>query len=55
VFSRTASKTESLVAQGAKFMSASEVAQNSDLVFLMLGYPKDLEQVLFENDGGILK
>lgn len=46
VFNRTASKADDLVAAGAKFMSAKEVAQSSDVLFLMLGYPHDVEAML---------
>lgn len=46
VFNRTASKADELVAAGAKFMSAKEVAASSDILFLMLGYPHDVEDMM---------
>lgn len=51
VFNRTASKTEPLVELGATFMNPVDIAKNSDVVFLMLGYPQDLENILFKDDG----
>lgn len=39
VFNRTASKTAPLVELGATFMNPIDIAKNSDIVFLMLGYP----------------
>ena len=46
VFNRTPSKAEPLVKLGAKLASSpKEVAQNSDIVFTILGYPADVEQV----------
>jgi len=38
IFNRTKSKVEDVIALGAKFLQPEEVAANSDIVFLMLGY-----------------
>ena len=46
VYSRTMSKTEDLVALGARAVSTpKQVGENSDVVFSMVGYPSDVEQV----------
>lgn len=48
VYNRTASKTEELITLGAKFMTPEEMAKNCDIIFLMVGYPKDVEDVVFK-------
>lgn len=45
VFNRTKSKTDALIQLGAKWSEPKEIAQNVDVLFLMLGFPKDLEDV----------
>ena len=55
VFTRTKSKAEELINLGASFKSPIEIAQECDALFLMLGYPKDLRNVLFLEEGGILQ
>ncbi|KAF0689058.1 Aste57867_19439 [Aphanomyces stellatus] len=53
-FSRTPSKCQSLVDQGARLVgSPAEVAQNSDVVFTIVGYPSDVRQVIL-GDSGVL-
>jgi len=54
VYNRTISKTDELVNLGAKFMEPKEIAQTCDVVFLMLGYPKDVEDMTFNSDYGVL-
>ena len=54
VFNRTASKADELVAAGATFMPALEIAKQSDFLFLMLGYPHDVEKMVLQKDEGIL-
>ncbi len=52
VSNRTKSKTDSLVAKGATFYRTPyRVAQESDIVFTMVGYPKDVEFVYFSDTG----
>lgn len=51
VFNRTASKADPLLELGAKFASPREIAEASDALFLMLGYPRDVEQLLLGQDG----
>lgn len=54
IFSRTASKTKELIDMGAKLHSPAEIAVNCDVVFLMLGYPRDVQEVTL-GENGILK
>jgi 3-hydroxyisobutyrate dehydrogenase-like beta-hydroxyacid dehydrogenase len=55
VYNRTASKAEELCRNGAKLMdSPRSVAQQSDVVFTIVGYPKDVEEVVL-GENGILK
>ena len=55
VFNRTASKADALVAAGATFRPAKEIASDVDYLFLMLGYPHDVKQMLLCRNNGILK
>ena len=50
VFNRTKSKADELISLGATFATPQEIAKNSDAVFLMLGYPHDLESVIFNKE-----
>jgi 3-hydroxyisobutyrate dehydrogenase len=55
VFTRTASKADSLVSLGASvFKTPREVAQQSDVVISIVGYPKDVEEVLLNDSTGVL-
>ena len=48
VFNRTKSKTDELVSMGAKFVeSPREVAANVDYLFMMVGYPHDVEKIMY--------
>ena len=52
VFNRTKSKTDSLVAKGASwFDSPGEVAAHSDVIITMVGFPSDVEEVYFGDQG----
>jgi 3-hydroxyisobutyrate dehydrogenase len=52
VFNRTASKAQALVEKGAKVAaSPKEVAEQSDIVFTIVGYPKDVEEVILGSNG----
>jgi 3-hydroxyisobutyrate dehydrogenase len=52
VFNRTRSKAENLVSRGARWCdSPREVARLSDVVFSMVGFPGDVEQVLLGDQG----
>lgn len=47
VYNRTREKADSLLQQGARWAhSPIEVAQSSEIVFLMLGYPEDVRKVV---------
>lgn len=52
LFNRTKSKTDALVAKGAKwFDTPGEVAAHSDLIITMVGFPSDVEEVYFGDKG----
>jgi 3-hydroxyisobutyrate dehydrogenase len=52
VFTRTASKAEPLLARGAEWAtSPREVAERADVVFTMVGYPRDVRDVVLGKDG----
>ncbi|NVY96644.1 NAD(P)-dependent oxidoreductase [Lactobacillus sp. DCY120] len=52
VYNRTPEKADNLVAQGAQWQpNPQAVAEASDLVFTMLGFPKDVEEVYFDDHG----
>lgn len=52
VFNRTKTKAEPLIATGATWApTPREVAAQSDIVFTMVGFPQDVEQVYFEKEG----
>lgn len=52
VYNRTVSKTEKLVNRGAKLLTEIKDAPlNADVVFTMVGYPKDVEGVYLGSDG----
>lgn len=52
VYNRTKSKAQALVEMGATFLaSPAEVAGSSDVVFTMVGFPSDVEEVYFGEKG----
>jgi 3-hydroxyisobutyrate dehydrogenase len=52
VYNRTKSKTDTLVAKGAKwFDTPGEVAAHSNMIITMVGYPSDVEEVYFGEKG----
>jgi 3-hydroxyisobutyrate dehydrogenase len=52
VYNRTPEKTRSLVEKGAKAVSSvREVARNADVVFAIVGYPRDVREVFLGEDG----
>ncbi len=52
IYTRTKSKAANLIAKGANFLSSpKEVALNSDIVFTIVGYPKDVEEVYLGENG----
>jgi 3-hydroxyisobutyrate dehydrogenase len=54
VFNRTRSKAENLVSRGARWCdSPMDVAGRSDVVFSMVGFPDDVEEVLLGRQGAL--
>jgi len=52
VFNRTRSKTDELVEMGAVWCgSPAEVAEQTDIVFSIVGYPSDVEEIYFGGNG----
>jgi 3-hydroxyisobutyrate dehydrogenase len=52
VFSRTASKAQPILKEGARWAdSPKEVAAASDIVFSIVGFPSDVRQVILGPDG----
>jgi 3-hydroxyisobutyrate dehydrogenase len=51
VFNRTKEKADDLVKEGAHWMEPEELAKNSDVVILMLGYPQDVERMTIGSKG----
>lgn len=52
VYNRTAEKAQPLVQKGATLVdSPMKVAQNCDILFTMVGYPADVEEVYFGENG----
>lgn len=52
VYSRTKAKTDALVARGARWaQSPAEATRDADVVFTMVGYPDDVEDVYFGSEG----
>lgn len=55
VFNRTASKADELVQMGAKYMeSPRALAKEVDVLFMMLGFPEDVKNIIFDAETGIL-
>jgi 3-hydroxyisobutyrate dehydrogenase len=54
IFSRTKEKAKDLLDQGAKWgASPREVAENSDVIISIVGFPSDVRQVLLGDDGAL--
>jgi 3-hydroxyisobutyrate dehydrogenase len=54
VFNRTKAKAQSLLDAGATFAdSPSAVAERADVVFAIVGFPKDVRQVFLGTDGAL--
>ena len=52
VFNRTSSKADGLVARGAvRAASPAEAVRDADVVFTMVGYPSDVEELYLAGDG----
>ena len=54
VYNRSADKAQPLVDQGAKLAKTpKEVAEQSDVVFAIVGFPKDVREVFLGADGAL--
>ncbi|MFO1020395.1 MAG: NAD(P)-dependent oxidoreductase [Planctomycetales bacterium] len=54
VYNRTRSKAESLLAEGAQWGATPKaVAENSDVVFAIVGFPTDVREVFLGADGAL--
>ncbi|KHE73201.1 oxidoreductase [Halobacillus sp. BBL2006] len=54
VFTRTKEKAEDLIEKGARWQeSVASLAENSDVIITIVGYPSDVEEVYF-GEGGLL-
>lgn len=54
VYNRTKSKTDDLVANGAIWKGTpKEITDASEIIFTMVGYPQDVEEVYYEDATGI--
>ncbi|WP_432738738.1 NAD(P)-dependent oxidoreductase [Maridesulfovibrio sp. FT414] len=52
VYNRTKSKADALVSEGAIWCdSPAEVAKNADVIFTIVGYPKDVEETILGENG----
>ncbi|BAP86474.1 oxidoreductase [Paucilactobacillus hokkaidonensis JCM 18461] len=52
IYNRTKSKAQGLLDQGAKWANTpADATLNNDVVFTMVGYPKDVEEVYFGDQG----
>lgn len=52
VYNRTKARAKELIQKGAVWKdTVAEIAKNSDLIITIVGYPKDVEEVYFGNDG----
>jgi 3-hydroxyisobutyrate dehydrogenase len=54
IYNRTESKTKELVDMGAKLSDPKTIGQTCSIVFLMVGYPKDVEDMTFNSDYGLV-
>ncbi len=55
VYNRTRSKAEGLIAKGCRWYDTpAEMAEDCNIIFTIIGYPKDVEEVYF-GDAGIFK
>ena len=53
VYNRTASKADELVSLGATFKTPVEIAKEADVLFMMLGFPQDVEAMALGENGVI--
>ncbi|AYE37432.1 NAD(P)-dependent oxidoreductase [Companilactobacillus zhachilii] len=52
IYTRTESKAEPLISKGARwFQNPKEIAEDADIIFSMVGFPQDVEDVYFQDNG----
>lgn len=52
IYTRTESKAEPLINSGAKwYADPKDVAESADIIFSMVGFPQDVEDVYFKDNG----
>ncbi|MFC6176517.1 NAD(P)-dependent oxidoreductase [Companilactobacillus huachuanensis] len=52
IYTRTKSRAEPLINEGAQWLAApKDVAEDADIIFSMVGFPKDVEDVYFKENG----
>jgi 3-hydroxyisobutyrate dehydrogenase len=52
IYNRTLAKAEPLIAKGARWEeSPAKIAAHADIIFTMVGYPQDVEEVYFGPEG----
>ncbi|GEO58912.1 NAD(P)-dependent oxidoreductase [Companilactobacillus bobalius] len=52
IYTRTKSKAEPLIKQGANwYADPKDVAESADIIFSMVGFPQDVEDVYFKDNG----
>jgi 3-hydroxyisobutyrate dehydrogenase len=54
IYTRTKAKAEDLLNIGAQWKDIKEIANQSDYIFMMVGYPHDVEDVVFNQETGLL-
>ena len=54
VYSRTKAKLDNLLSERCYYAQPVEIAKSCDVVFTMLGFPKDLEDMVLDANTGIL-
>ena len=54
IYTRTKAKAEELLNMGAQWKDVKEIAEQSDFLFMMLWYPHDVEDVVFNPETGLL-
>jgi 3-hydroxyisobutyrate dehydrogenase len=54
IYTRTKAKAEELIQSGATYQEPIEIAKQSDFLFVMVGYPHDVEQVILAPETGVL-
>lgn len=55
VYNRTKAKADDLIEEGAKWLAPEALAAGSDVVVLMLGFPKDVSEMVLGEHGILAK